>query len=79
VLPLPSDHLLRLHFSEPRALIANALLNVSQMWYLIQLCERANSGAIECPRIVLAVDAVAFRPRVTVDENGEVGGLKNLQ
>jgi hypothetical protein len=40
VLPLPSDRLLRLRFSECRALIADALLNVSQMWHLIQLGNR---------------------------------------
>jgi hypothetical protein len=68
VLPLPSDRLLRLRFSEPRALIADALLNVDQMWDLIQLWEKANSGAIENRRL-----------RVTVNENGEVGGLKDLQ
>jgi hypothetical protein len=79
VLPLPADCLLRLRFSEPRALIADALLNVSQMRYLIQLWEEANCFAIENCRIVLAVDAVTFRPRVTVNENGEVGELKDLQ
>jgi hypothetical protein len=35
VVPLPLDRLLRLCFSELRALIADALLNVSQMWHLI--------------------------------------------
>jgi hypothetical protein len=79
VFPLPSDCLPRLRFSDPRPLIADALLNVNKMWHLIQLWEQANSGAIENRQIVLAVDAVAFRPRVTVNENEEVGGLKNLQ
>jgi hypothetical protein len=46
---------------------------------LIQLWEQANSGVIENRRIVLASDVVAFRPRVTMNENGEVGRLKDLQ
>jgi hypothetical protein len=71
--------MLRSRFSETRAFIADTLLNVSQMWHLIQIWEQANSGAIEKCRIVLAVDSVTFWPGVTVNENGEVGGLKDLQ
>jgi hypothetical protein len=68
-----------LRFPEPHALVADALLNVSQIWHVIQLWEQANSGAIENHPILLALDVVALRPRVTVNENDEVGGLKDLQ
>jgi hypothetical protein len=54
------------------------LTDIEDMDFLIEIWQEANgieqvTGSIP---VILSVDAVAFRPRITVDENGKMEGLE---
>jgi hypothetical protein len=77
VLPLPTDRLLNSKFTKDRRIISDVLQDSNRMGELIALWEKS-SRATGHWDVILAVDAVAFRPLVTVTEDGEVHGLKNM-
>lgn len=78
-LPLPCERVLQGHFSASGAVISAALVDVDRVGELIRLWEQSSPETAMDRRIVLAVDAVAFRPRVTIGSDGEVDGLDDIK
>jgi hypothetical protein len=79
ILPLPSDCLLRAKFLDEKIRVRNAMLDVSQLDNLLSIWKTANNIGPEA-RIpaFLAVDAIAFQPLITIQENGSVEGIEGL-
>jgi hypothetical protein len=75
VLPLPGEFLLNLRSARDRRFVSGALQDESRIGEVIELLEQAVPHDIPDRTIVLAVDAVAFCPLVTVTDDGEVCGL----
>jgi hypothetical protein len=79
VLPLPSEELLRSKFLKSRACLSEALYDESKMGKVISIWERANPGRpMSCP-VILACDAICYRPNVVVHEDGRIEGLAHAQ
>jgi hypothetical protein len=78
VIPLPSHTTLQTHFAATGTVLSEALIDIDQVGTLIQRWEGSHPDTASDRRVVLAVDAVAFRPRVTISEDGEVEGLDDL-
>jgi hypothetical protein len=79
VIPLPTERLLNSKFTQDRRLVSDALQNSDRIGELITIWEKSTPSISSSHRdVILSVDAVAFRPLVTVSEDGEVHGLKNL-
>lgn len=77
VLPLPGKRLLLAKFTETKG-ISDALIDSGRIGELIDLWRQAvRQEGIGCP-VVLSVDAVAFRPVITVHHDGRVEGLKTM-
>jgi hypothetical protein len=58
--------------------LSKALADLDQVRELVNLWDQSNPDtAIDC-RVVLSVNAVAFRHKVTIASDGEVVGLDNL-
>jgi hypothetical protein len=58
--------------------LSKALVDLDQVRELVNLWDQSNSDtAIDRP-VVLSVDAVVFRPKVTIRSDGEVVGLDDL-
>jgi hypothetical protein len=80
VLPLPSEQLLRSKFTKGHRILSDALQDSDRIGELISLLEKSRPANLFNHRtIILAFDIVAFRPNVTITEEGEVRGLKNLK
>jgi hypothetical protein len=76
-LPLLSERLLQERFMNFQLRVWHALTDIEGMDFLIEIWPEVNgieqvAGSIP---VILSVDAVAFRPRITIDENGKVEGL----
>jgi hypothetical protein len=78
VIPVPSESLINSKFTKTRQVISDALQDSDRLGELINLWDQSGARSRSERTVVLAVDAVAFRPLVTVTENGEVAGLKRL-
>jgi hypothetical protein len=78
VLPLPSDRLLRDAFRESRSAICHGLLDTAEIRSVLDPWMQANQSLSSTTSVVLAVDAVAFRPLITVHENGTIDGLNEI-
>jgi hypothetical protein len=74
VLHLPSKRLVEAKFVERPRCISEALLDADKMDELIRIWERANLGLDTDHRVILAVDAVSFRPSVVITEDGTIEG-----
>jgi hypothetical protein len=70
LLPFPSNRLLRDAFRESRSAICHALLDTEEI--------ATNPSFSSGISVVLAVDAAAFRPLITVHENGTIDGLNQI-
>jgi hypothetical protein len=77
-LPLPCERILQSHFVATGAVISHALVDLHQIGQLVNLWNQSSPDTAIDRRIVLSVDAVAFRPRVVLDGEGEVKGLEDL-
>jgi hypothetical protein len=78
VLPLPGESLLNSRFAKQRRLLSNALMDIARLPELMDLWREGIPEGVTGQSVVLAVDAVAFRPLVTISEEGKVCGLKHL-
>jgi hypothetical protein len=78
VLPLPAECSLFSYLTESRRTPSDALEDIDRVSELIDVWPESIPADIYDRMTLLAVDAVAFRPSVTVDEEGSVHGLKNL-
>jgi hypothetical protein len=78
VITLPSESLLNSKFAKTRRVWSEALQDPERVGELIAVWNQSGATTPSERTVVLAVDAVAFRPLVTVTENGEVTGLKHL-
>jgi hypothetical protein len=78
VLPLPGESLLFSKFTECRRIISHALQDAKRVPELLDLWHQAVPPDVTDRTFILAVDAVDFRPLVTIDETGEVHGLKTM-
>jgi hypothetical protein len=79
VLPVPSDRLLYSKFMDQRAGLSEALFDEAKMDKVISVWEGANPRRpCPCP-VVLACDAICFRPTVVVREDGKVEGLAHVK
>jgi hypothetical protein len=69
--PLPSDHLLRAKFLDEKTRVRNAILDLPQLDDLLSIWERANhlGPGVRIPAF-LAVDAIAFKPLISIQEDG---------
>jgi hypothetical protein len=77
-LPLPCEHSLESHFVRTGVVLSKALVDLDQVRELVNLCDQSSPDtAIDC-RVSLSVDAVAFRPKVTITSDGEVVALDDL-
>jgi hypothetical protein len=80
VLPLPSEQLMNSKFTKSRGILSDALQDSDRIGALIALLEKSRrANLFDDQTIILAVDAVAFRPNVTITEEGKVRGLRNLK
>jgi hypothetical protein len=75
---LPCGRLLRTHFAASGHVLSAALVALDRVGELV---ERWNNSSLETQndrRVVLSVDAVSFRPHVTIANDGSVGGLEDI-
>jgi hypothetical protein len=80
VLPLPNKQLINSQFTKSRRILSDTLQDSDRIGELIALLEKLRLANLFSDRtIILAVDAVAFRLNVTITEQLEVCGLKNLK
>jgi hypothetical protein len=70
LLSLPGETLFSSYSAQTEAALSEALLDAGQMDKLINLWEEANRIQTTNRQIVLSVDAVAFRPTMTFEEDG---------
>jgi hypothetical protein len=78
VLPLPSASLLHVRYAETGRIIVDALQDDSLIREVLERGGKSLPPRTSDRTGILARDAVAFRPLVTVDEDGTVHGLKNV-
>jgi hypothetical protein len=80
MLPLPSECCLREKFMNSQLRIRQALTDIDDINLLIEIWREANGIAAASDSIpaILAVDAVAFRPTITINDNGTVQGLEGI-
>jgi hypothetical protein len=78
VLPLPSVSLLHSKFAAIRSAVSHALLEVTEIGSLLHPWMRDGHLVQADLPVVLAVDAVAFRPSILVSEDGSIEGLNGL-
>jgi hypothetical protein len=77
-LPLPCSRTLELHFARSGTILSQALVDRKQVGTLVAKWNESHTDTDRDRRVVLSVDAVAFRPRVTVSSEGEVSGLEDI-
>jgi hypothetical protein len=77
-LPVPCERWLRLHFAETGIILAEALTDLGRVGELVDRWNHSHSDTSSDRRVVLSVDAVAFRPRVTISSDGSVDGLEDI-
>jgi hypothetical protein len=78
-LPLPSDHLLESHFAKIGTILSEALVDMDQVGLLVDLWNQSHSQTVNDRRVILTIDAVSFRPRVTIRRHGAVDGLEDIK
>jgi hypothetical protein len=78
VLPLPSASLFHMRYAETGRIITDALQDDCLIDEVLNLSEKSLPMHTSDRTVILACDAVAFRPLVTVDKDGTVHGLKNV-
>jgi hypothetical protein len=78
-LPLPCEDMLQSHFAETRTVLSHALIDIGQVGVLIDRWNNSNLEAMNDRRVVFSVDAVAFRPQITIRSDGEVEGLDDIK
>jgi hypothetical protein len=71
-LPLPTKRTLRSHFAAIGTVLSDALVDLSQVGTLIDRYNHSHPDIQTDRRVVLSVDAVAFRPRVTLSSERDV-------
>lgn len=78
-LPLPSQQILNSHFSERISDLNDRLLSTDGALELVKEWRIANhissKDFISC---ILSVDALCFRPEISVSPNGDVSGIQNF-
>jgi hypothetical protein len=79
ILPLPSDRLLRAKLLDEKTRVRNAMLDLSQFDDLLSIWKTANNlGPGARIPAFLAVDAIAFKPLITIQDHGSVEGIEGL-
>jgi hypothetical protein len=79
VLPLLRESLPNSRFAETHRNLSDAFQDMSRISELIELWNHDISEDVTDRRIILVVDVIVFRPVVTINEDGEVRGLKYLK
>lgn len=78
-LPLPSQQTLNVHFSDQISMVNDRLLSKEFASDLVKEWRNANQiqskAYISC---ILSVDALCFRPEISVSPNGDVTGIQNF-
>jgi hypothetical protein len=77
VLPFPSEQLLQSKCAETRG-ISDAVVDSSRIGELINPWKKARPPDVENCQVVLAFDEAAFRPVITIFEDGRVDDLKTM-
>jgi hypothetical protein len=77
-LPLPCERSLQTRFAQTGAVVAEALLDIDQLGTVVEKWEGSHPDTATDRHVIVSVDAVSFRPRVTISEDGEVEGLDDL-
>jgi hypothetical protein len=79
ILPLPSDRLLHFRFMNEKARICSAMLDLNEIEDLLSIWRAANNvDPGHFIRAILAVDVIAFKPLITIKEDGAVDGIEGF-
>jgi hypothetical protein len=81
VLPFPSKTLLRMAFFDCKHRVQQSLANLSLVDELFTIWSLSNRVTLDINHqieAILAVDAVAIRPVITIYENGEIEGIEDV-
>jgi hypothetical protein len=79
MLPLSSERILRSKFSAIRSAVSDSFLDIVQVDVPIKLWRKVNPEIESKCRVVLAVEAAAFRPTITIREDGIIEELDNFR
>jgi hypothetical protein len=79
MLLLSSERILRFKFSAIRSAISDSFLDIEQVDVPITIWPKVNPEFESKYRTVLAVDAVAFCPTITICEDDIIEGLDNFR
>jgi hypothetical protein len=78
-LHLPCDALLRIHFARTEVVLWEGLVDREGVGELVAQWNASHPDTVNDRRVVLSVDAVSFRPSVTIADNGSVEGLEDIR
>jgi hypothetical protein len=70
--------MLQSHFAQTGVVISEVLIDLGQVRTLVGLWNHSHGETVNDRRVVLSVDAVAFRSWVTIGSDGTVRGLENI-
>jgi hypothetical protein len=78
--PLSDDCLLRSKFPDEKTQVRNAMLDLTQLDEFLSIGRVANiMGSEDRIQAILAVDAIAFKPVITIREDGSVEGIDGFE
>jgi hypothetical protein len=79
ILPLPSDRLLRSKFLNGKGRTKKAMFDLNEVDNLLSIWRTANNvDAEDRVDVILSIDTVAFKPLVTIREDGSVEGIADF-
>jgi hypothetical protein len=78
-LHLPCGTLLEMHFARTGVVLSEALVDREGVGELVTPRNASHPDTANDRRVVLLVDAVSFRPRVTIAGDGAVKGLEDIR
>jgi hypothetical protein len=68
-----------MHFACTGVILSEALVDRDGVGELVMRCNASHPDTASDHRVVLSVDAVSFRPRVTIADGGPVEGLEDIR
>jgi hypothetical protein len=78
-LHLPCDPLFQMHFARTAVVLSEALIDPEGVGELVMRWNASHPDTANDRRVVLSVDPVSFRPRVTTADDGSVEGLEDIR
>jgi hypothetical protein len=78
-LHLPCDTLLQMHFARTGVVLSEALVDHEGVGELVTRWNASHPDTANDRRVVLLVNAVSFRPRVPIADDGSVEGLEDIR